>query len=125
MTSAYKVRLIKHHLIRYHSHVVNGTLHYERHHGKAKLSDFDEFDTINLVLTTYHTVAAEWKAIQAGRKSTLFSVHWHRIILDEGITRRKCALNLNLTKNQLILFEMETPGWLPLSALLSLDHDGL
>jgi SNF2 family DNA or RNA helicase len=59
---------------------------YRRHHGKNKLSDEEELGTVNLVLTTYHTVAAEWKAnqSQSTRKSPLFSVRWKRIILDEG-----------------------------------------
>lgn len=37
---------------------------------------------INVVLTSYDTVAAEWKDIS--HSSVLFSVRWRRIILDEG-----------------------------------------
>jgi SNF2 family DNA or RNA helicase len=45
----------------------------------------DDLVTVNMVLTTYHTVAAEWKADKGSRKSPLFSVRWKRIILDEGL----------------------------------------
>lgn len=63
---------------------MEGGLIYRRHHGKTRLAGTEELGTVNLVLTTYHTVAAEWKANQGMRKSPLFSVRWQRIILDEG-----------------------------------------
>ncbi|KAI1074222.1 SNF2 family N-terminal domain-containing protein [Whalleya microplaca] len=63
-------------------HVAEGTLRYRRHHGKNRAIGVEEFETVNIVLTTYHTVSAEWK--QDTGKSPLFSVHWRRIILDEA-----------------------------------------
>ena len=66
------------------SHVVDGALAFRRHHGKTRLGINDEIDSLNLVLTTYHTVSAEWKAEKTSGKSPLFSVRWRRIILDEG-----------------------------------------
>ena len=63
---------------------VDGRLNYRRNHGKARLLHARELQEVNLVLTTYHTVAAEWKSKTSDNVSVLFSVHWHRIILDEG-----------------------------------------
>ncbi|KAI4593875.1 hypothetical protein KJ359_008918 [Pestalotiopsis sp. 9143b] len=37
-----------------------------------------------MVLTTYHTVSAEWKQHAGASDSTLFSVRWRRIVLDEA-----------------------------------------
>lgn len=66
-------------------HVVPGELGFHRHHGKTRLNDISEISQFNIVLTTYHTVSAEWKAANGGlEKSPLFSVRWRRIILDEG-----------------------------------------
>jgi SNF2 family DNA or RNA helicase len=39
---------------------------------------------MNVVLTTYHTLSADWKAWKAGKDSVLFSVCWRRVILDEA-----------------------------------------
>ncbi|CAG1982698.1 unnamed protein product, partial [Fusarium graminearum] len=64
-------------------HVNEGALHYRRYHGKLRLA-LEELDTVNIVLTTYHTVAAEWKRDGGRRESLLFSVRWKRIVLDEG-----------------------------------------
>lgn len=57
---------------------------YRRHHGQAKLTSANELDGVNIVLTTYHTVSAEWKSDQVTGNSVLFQVCWKRIILDEG-----------------------------------------
>ncbi|KAK8048196.1 hypothetical protein PG994_009926 [Apiospora phragmitis] len=40
---------------------------------------------VHVVLTTYHTVSAEWNTDETKRDSALFSVKWRRIILDEGL----------------------------------------
>ncbi|KAL2128220.1 hypothetical protein VTI74DRAFT_9476 [Chaetomium olivicolor] len=64
-------------------HVIHGGMEFRRHHGKARLTDIRELDGVNLVLTTYHTVSAEWKPSDRPGSSILFSVRWRRIILDE------------------------------------------
>jgi len=44
--------------------------------------------TFDIVITTYNTVAMEWKTFKSARtrqtQSLLFSNHWHRIVLDEA-----------------------------------------
>lgn len=60
---------------------------WHRHHREARLSSANELHPFNIVLTTYHTVSAEWNSGNGVRNSTLFSVRWERIILDEGRIR--------------------------------------
>jgi len=66
---------------------MEGGLEWRRHHGKTRLADTNELDAVNMVLTTYHTVSAEWKAGNGADRSILFSTRWRRIILDEGEPR--------------------------------------
>jgi SNF2 family DNA or RNA helicase len=54
------------------------------HHGKSRLTTISELDGYDLVLTTYHTVSAEWRSGNQAEKSILFSTQWKRVILDEG-----------------------------------------
>lgn len=63
-----------------------GGLNWKRHYGKTRFSRRYELDDVNVVLTTYHTVSAEWKNEREAESSVLFSVRWRRIILDEGKT---------------------------------------
>ncbi|KAH6867419.1 SNF2 family N-terminal domain-containing protein [Thelonectria olida] len=65
-------------------HVYDGGLKCRRHHGKFRLTEIEEVDPLNVVLTTYHTVSAEWKVGKAANKSPLFSIRWRRVILDEA-----------------------------------------
>ncbi len=43
-----------------------------------------ETQSVNIVLTTYHTVSAEWRSGSKSDQSILFSTNWKRIVLDEG-----------------------------------------
>lgn len=70
--------------LKFDSHVVAGGLQCRRHHGKTRLTDLRDLDGVNVVLTTYHTVSAEWKDGKEAENSALFGVCWRRIILDEG-----------------------------------------
>ncbi|KAF2868792.1 SNF2 family N-terminal domain-containing protein [Massariosphaeria phaeospora] len=65
-------------------HVVAGGLKFSRHHGKTRLDDIDEINAVDLVLTTYHTLSADWKTWKAKENHVMFSVQWRRIILDEA-----------------------------------------
>ncbi|KAK2728231.1 alpha-mannosyltransferase [Colletotrichum kahawae] len=84
------------------SHVAAGQLTYRCHHGKTKFANSWELDEVKVVLTTYHTVSAEWKGGMDISSSVLFNVKWRRIILDEAhyirnensrMARAVCALN--------------------------------
>ena len=66
-------------------HVMQGGILFRRHHGKNRLTDLEELDAVNVVLTTYHTLSADWKSQKPDAGSHLmFAVRWKRIILDEG-----------------------------------------
>ncbi|KAJ8128622.1 hypothetical protein O1611_g5012 [Lasiodiplodia mahajangana] len=65
-------------------HVVEGQLACRRHHGKNRIMESHEIDSVHIVLTTYHTVSADWKADQETGDSPIFAVRWKRIILDEA-----------------------------------------
>ncbi|UKZ61097.1 uncharacterized protein TrAtP1_002369 [Trichoderma atroviride] len=65
-------------------HVVAGGLKWQRHYGKTRFTSRYDLDDVNVVLTTYHTVSAEWKNEREAESSILFSVCWKRIILDEA-----------------------------------------
>lgn len=55
-----------------------------RHHGKARIHDFHDINAVNIVLTTYHTLSADWKVWNSTGEHVMFSVRWKRIVLDEG-----------------------------------------
>ncbi|KAF3799115.1 hypothetical protein GCG54_00015295 [Colletotrichum gloeosporioides] len=54
-------------------HPLADSLICRRHHEIPKLAGTEELKIVTIVLTTYHRVAAEWKASKSGRKSTIFS----------------------------------------------------
>jgi len=55
-----------------------------RHHAKLRLTCLEDIQSVDVVLTTYHTVSAEWNEKDPST-SLLFSVMWKRIVLDEGV----------------------------------------
>ncbi|EHK42608.1 hypothetical protein TRIATDRAFT_224421 [Trichoderma atroviride IMI 206040] len=54
-------------------HVVAGGLKWQRHYGKTRFTSRYDLDDVNVVLTTYHTVSAEWKNEREAESSILFS----------------------------------------------------
>ncbi|UZP43118.1 hypothetical protein NXS19_010934 [Fusarium pseudograminearum] len=65
-------------------HVVEGGLTCHQYHRKDRQISVNKLKDTHIVLTTYHTVSAEWNSLNKGNSSVLFSVCWHRIILDEA-----------------------------------------
>jgi len=72
-------------------HLAPETLSWTKFHGstKASIEDLVHFD---IVITTYKIVSLQWKQAQrkedyrsiSGVSDSLFSVFWHRVVLDEG-----------------------------------------
>jgi SWI/SNF-related matrix-associated actin-dependent regulator of chromatin subfamily A3 len=58
-----------------------------RHHGKYRLPDSSELNNVLVVLTTYHTVMAEWRSGAGTNRSVFFKPKWKRIILDESLLK--------------------------------------
>lgn len=55
------------------------------HYGKTKLVNMKDLEEVAIVLTTYHTVSAEYKNARRTKESSiLFSTQWRRVVLDEG-----------------------------------------
>ncbi|PTD08869.1 putative SWI/SNF-related matrix-associated actin-dependent regulator of chromatin subfamily A member 3-like protein 1 [Fusarium culmorum] len=65
-------------------HVVESGLTYHQYHQKGRQISVNKLEGTHIVLTTYHTISAEWNSSNKGKSSVLFSVCWNRIILDEG-----------------------------------------
>jgi SNF2 family DNA or RNA helicase len=64
-------------------HVQPGVMRFCRHHGKERIGNIQAIERMNIVLTTYHTLSADWNNNDNARR-TMFSVRWRRIILDEA-----------------------------------------
>lgn len=54
------------------------------HHGSQKIKSEEDRSCIDIVVTTYNTVAAEWKK-HARNASYVFTMRWRRVVLDEGM----------------------------------------
>ena len=65
-------------------HVEKDGLSYCRHHGETRLRKLSDIDGKNVILTTYHTLSADWQASKSKGDHIIFSVRWRRIILDEA-----------------------------------------
>jgi hypothetical protein len=84
----------------FYRHIVHGGIAFRRHHGKNRLTDLCELEAVNVLLTTYHTLSADWKTQETSVEGHfIFSVRWKRIVLDEGRLlhtpiRKKQSLNI-------------------------------
>jgi SWI/SNF-related matrix-associated actin-dependent regulator of chromatin subfamily A3 len=56
------------------------------YHGQNRL-DVDSLSNYDVIITTYHTVSNLWRQRQrdaANPQDSIFSLQWHRVVLDEG-----------------------------------------
>ena len=57
------------------------------YYGPGRHARRSELESCDAVITTYNVVASEWKTRKwSGKAHTqnLFSLKWHRLVLDEG-----------------------------------------
>jgi SWI/SNF-related matrix-associated actin-dependent regulator of chromatin subfamily A3 len=69
-------------------HFRPGSIKWKIFHRVTRQYDFADLSSYDIIVTTYNTVASEWKKHKSSRARTcrnqLFSALWHRIILDEA-----------------------------------------
>ncbi|KAK1751104.1 SNF2 family N-terminal domain-containing protein [Echria macrotheca] len=65
-------------------HVKGGHMKWRRHHQKDKILSHTGLSDYDVILTTYHTVMADWGGGHGLEDKVLFSTTWRRIILDEA-----------------------------------------
>ncbi|KAK4940400.1 hypothetical protein LTR10_019506 [Elasticomyces elasticus] len=76
---------------------LNTSLSYFRYHGRGRKNHPRSMLDADIILTTYHTLAAERKA----KKHPSKSIKWFRIVLDEAHTIRRQATGLYRTVAEL------------------------
>jgi SWI/SNF-related matrix-associated actin-dependent regulator of chromatin subfamily A3 len=64
-------------------HLEPGFVRWGRHHGNQRLTRRSQIASYDIVLTTYQTMASEWRKRHT-TSSLIFSVCWNRVILDEA-----------------------------------------
>lgn len=64
-------------------HCTSGLMHWDRHHKVKRFTHYSQIEPLDIVLTTYNTVCAEWQDRHKS-PSMLFHMPWHRIVLDEA-----------------------------------------
>ena len=69
------------------SHLKPHTLKWHIFHAKRRVNDRATLSRFDVVITTFQTVSMEWKkhmSYSSNHSNLLFSLRWHRVVLDEG-----------------------------------------
>ena len=64
--------------------IVPGVLRITRYHGYDRTKHFAQLLDFDIVLTTYGTVATEFRKSYKRGREVLYYLRWFRIVLDEG-----------------------------------------
>ena len=80
------------------THFQPSSIHSIVYHGPCRQTILSCLHQFDIILTTYNTISTEWKRYKSSRqdvtKASLFSIQWHRIVIDEAHTiRTKHGLN--------------------------------
>ena len=69
-------------------HLRARSIEYHVYHGQNRM-DTESLKKYDIAITTYHTVSSIWRkpTDQQNNEKSIFSMKWHRIILDEGNRR--------------------------------------
>lgn len=72
------------------SHIKPNTLKYYLYYGKDRIIDPQTLSNYDIVFTSFQTVTQEWKAAQnTSYSSPLHLINWFRLILDEGMIKKR------------------------------------
>ncbi|KAK4441885.1 SNF2 family N-terminal domain-containing protein [Podospora aff. communis PSN243] len=83
-------------------HVKPGEMRVRRHYQKERILNQQDVCGYDIVLTTYHTIMADWAGGKEFEDKLIFATTWRRIILDEAhvirnihsqISKSVCALS--------------------------------
>lgn len=69
------------------SHLQPHAFKWHIFHGKRRAKDREMLSQFDVVITTFQSVSMEWKnymSYSGSSSNLLFSLHWHRVALDEG-----------------------------------------
>ena len=75
---------------------LNGTLKTVKYHGQKRKTQIAVIEDSDIVITTYHTLAADFTA----KVSPLNEISWFRIVLDEGRETARFNTSLAEIKNK-------------------------
>jgi SWI/SNF-related matrix-associated actin-dependent regulator of chromatin subfamily A3 len=80
------------------THFQPSSIHSIVYHGTRRQTLLSRLHQFDIILTTYNTISTEWNRYkfspQDVAKASLFSLQWHRIVIDEAHTiRTKHSLN--------------------------------
>jgi SNF2 family DNA or RNA helicase len=76
------------------SHIAPGTFTYYIYHGTSRIQDINELAKYDMVVTSYHTLAAEVK--KSGSKRPIFQTNFFRIVLDEAHQVRTQSTSMSI-----------------------------
>jgi SNF2 family DNA or RNA helicase len=85
-------------------HLQNGSFKTLVFHGQNRIST-ELLGQYDIIITTYHTVAAIWRNQdeESANEKSIFSLIWHRVVLDEGILINPGQIEANLTRTAHII----------------------
>jgi SWI/SNF-related matrix-associated actin-dependent regulator of chromatin subfamily A3 len=80
------------------THLHPSSIHSIVYYGASRQRLLASLDRYDVVLTTYNTISTDWKRHRSSREDvanySLFSIEWHRIVLDEAhVIRSKKTVN--------------------------------
>ena len=80
--------------LKHFSHLQQGRLKCHIYHGQYR-KDVGFLMEFDVVITTYHTVSSIWRKHngQIENEKSIFSLYWHRVVLDEGREPQRLRLN--------------------------------
>ncbi|KAI9766764.1 MAG: hypothetical protein M1839_004768 [Geoglossum umbratile] len=87
-------------------HLHPGTFRWAKHHGSHKIHDLAQLHQFNIVISTFQTVSSEYRR-QATAPSMLFSISWHRVVLDEA----HCIRNRNTSTTKAVCAIQAVSRW--------------